>query len=250
MTLDACADLVRRGDPDRWISLRGQPASVRARLLPVYAANIEIARAPWVSTEPMIGQMRLAWWREVMEEIATGAPVRRHEVATPLAQVLPPAGAGALDAAIVARHRDLELAPFADAVALIEYLEDTGGGLMRAAGAALGAAPRGLAEAGFAMGLAAYLRAVPELRARGRRPLPSEDPRDIAELARIGLDRLGAARGGAPDRAARPALLSAWRAGTVLRMARAEPDRVLAGRLEISPFRRDMSLLAHRLRGW
>ncbi|WP_172329370.1 squalene/phytoene synthase family protein [Mangrovicoccus sp. HB161399] len=250
MSLDACADLVRRGDPDRWISLRGQPRAVRARLLPVYAANVEIARAPWVSQEPMIGQMRLAWWREAMEEIASGGPVRRHEVATPLSEVLTAAGAEALDAAIVARHADLEAAPFAGSVALIEYLEDTGGQLMVAAGAALGAGTRGLMDAGFAAGLAAYLRAVPELRARGRRPLPSEDPQDIAELARIGLDRLGAARGSAPEPAARPALLSAWRAGGILRAARAEPGRVLAGRLEISPFRRDVSLLAHRLRGW
>ncbi|WP_236638312.1 alpha/beta hydrolase family protein [Mangrovicoccus ximenensis] len=57
MSLDACADLVRRGDPDRWLSLKGQPAAVRARLMPVYAANIEIARAPWVSSEPAIGHL-------------------------------------------------------------------------------------------------------------------------------------------------------------------------------------------------
>ncbi|MBE3640507.1 squalene/phytoene synthase family protein, partial [Mangrovicoccus algicola] len=198
MSLDACADLVRRGDPARWQSLRGQPDSVRARLLPVYAANLEIARAPWVSAEPAIGQMRLTWWREVMEEIAAGGPVRRHEVATPLAAVLGAEGARALDAAIVARHRDLDPAPFATAVALIEYLEDTGGQVTVAAGAALGAAPAGLADAGFAAGLAAYLRAVPELAARGRQPLHSRAPQDLAELARIGLDRLAAARRARP----------------------------------------------------
>ena len=250
MSLAACADLLRRGDPDRWRALSWLAPDPRARLIPVFAANLEIARAPWVSAEPVIGQMRLTWWREVMAEIASGGPVRRHEVATPLAGVLGPEGARALDAVAVARHRDLDPQPFDSAVGLIEYLEDTGGQLMVAAGAALGAGPRGLLDAGFAAGLANYLRAVPELLARGRQPLPSTDPADLASLARAGLDRLTAARKAGPETAAHPALCTIAGTGFVLQAAAMEPARVLDGRLESSPFRRDLGLMRARLAGW
>ncbi|MBE3640648.1 phytoene synthase, partial [Mangrovicoccus sp. HB182678] len=50
--------------------------------------------------------------------------------------------------------------------------------------------------------------------------------------------------------AAYPALLAGWQARGVLEQVRRDPERVAAGRLEPSPFRRDATLLLHRLRGW
>ena len=45
------------------------PLAARQILFPLYAFNVEVARAPWVASEPMIGEMRLQWWRDVLEEI-------------------------------------------------------------------------------------------------------------------------------------------------------------------------------------
>ena len=66
MSLDACADLVARGDPDRWQALMAAPVAARAKLLPLFALNLELARIPWATKEPMIAEMRLQWWREVV----------------------------------------------------------------------------------------------------------------------------------------------------------------------------------------
>ncbi|TNF18762.1 MAG: phytoene synthase, partial [Rhodobacteraceae bacterium] len=59
----ACAAIVEKGDPDRFASAMAAPVAARARLFPLYAFNLEVARAPWVTQEPMIAEMRLQWWR-------------------------------------------------------------------------------------------------------------------------------------------------------------------------------------------
>ena len=59
MSLQACAELVERGDPDRFLATMAAPVALRATLFPLYAFNVEIARAPWVTQEPMIAEMRL-----------------------------------------------------------------------------------------------------------------------------------------------------------------------------------------------
>ena len=64
----------------------------RRVLFPLYAFNIEVSRAPWVTAEPMIAEMRLQFWRDVVEEIAAGKPPRAHEVAAPLAERDPAPG--------------------------------------------------------------------------------------------------------------------------------------------------------------
>ena len=104
MSLDACAAIVERGDPDRFLATMAAPPAAREVLFPLYAFNIEVARAPVVTNEPEIAAIRLAWWREALDEIASGGPVRRHEVVVPLAQALRPGQAEALDDLVLARQ--------------------------------------------------------------------------------------------------------------------------------------------------
>lgn len=86
--LIACAQLVERGDPDRFAATMAAPVEARKVLFPVYAFNVEVSRAPWVTQEAIIAEMRLQWWTDALEEIASGGLVRRHEVVTSLAHVL------------------------------------------------------------------------------------------------------------------------------------------------------------------
>jgi len=249
MSLAACATLVERGDPDRFLATMTGAPKARARLFPLYAFNLEIARAPWVSSEPMIGQMRLQFWRDTLAEIAQGAPPRAHEVAVPLTQVLRETeqGVDLLDAMVVARLTDLERAPFGSAPALGAYLGETSGNLMVAAVAALGGDP-GLdvpAHAvGRASGLANWLMAVPELQARGWEALPEDIAVLIAE-ARAGLTAARRARFGP----ALPAVRAAWRAEAVLDRAAADLGAIRAGQLGGSEFARRGSLLVKSLTG-
>jgi phytoene/squalene synthetase len=212
------------------------PVAARAVLFPIYAFNLEVARAPFVSDEPMIGEMRLQWWRDALEEIRAGAPPRSHEVVQPLAEVAwaTPLPLEVLDRLAAAHRVHVERAGFEDAGHLDEFLEATGGGLMWASAAALGAGAELEARVrarGWAAGLAAYLRAIPALEARGRRPLPDGRPEAVRALAEQGLEKLRAARGPVPA-AVRPALLAGWRARATLRRAAADPGRVARGALD------------------
>ena len=82
MSLQACAEITRKGDPDRFLSAMAARPALREILFPIYAFNVEVSRAPWVTKEPMIAEMRLQWWRDALQEIAAGGTVRRHDAVT------------------------------------------------------------------------------------------------------------------------------------------------------------------------
>lgn len=230
----SCAGLVQRADPDRFRATMAAPVPVRAVLFPLFAMNVEVSRAPWVTAEPMIAEMRLQWWRDALAEIAAGDAVRRHEVVTPLARALSPQAAAGLDEYIAVRRWDIYREPFEDADHFARYIDRSSGSLFWAAVQGLGPADETVVrDFGFAAGLAGWFRAVPELLAHGRVPLLDGSPEGIRALAREGLDRLQRARAarGRVSRDAAPALLSGWQAGRVLALAEAEPHRVSEGRL-------------------
>ncbi len=249
MTIDACAALVERGDPDRFAAVMAAPLAARPPLLVLYAFNLEVARAPWVTKEPMIAEMRLQWWRDIVEQAATGQ-TRAHEVAGPLAQLIRDRSlpVALLDRMVEARRWDVYTDPFEDTAAFDAYLDDTSGGLMWASALALGAPARAEAAVrhlAWAAGLAAYLRAVPVLEERGRIPLVDGRPDAVAALAQQGLARYRqyrAARAAIP-KAARPALYAGWQARALLQQASAQPQRVAEGTLGLSEFSRRFSLL-------
>jgi hypothetical protein len=202
----------------------------------------------------MICEMRLQWWRDALGNIAAGAADPAHEIAAPLAELIRTRDVplGALDALIVARQRDIYPDPFEDAAAFDGYIDATAAGLTWATARALGApaaAEEAIRDAGWAAGLATYLRAVPALEARGRRPLADGRPEAIADLARTGLARLAKARRAAIPEAAVPALRAGWRADATLRRAAAAPERVAQGALAESEFARRAGLLRRSLLG-
>ncbi|MCR8549750.1 squalene/phytoene synthase family protein [Salipiger sp. P9] len=250
--LIACARLVERGDADRFAAAMAAPVAARKVLFPLYAFNLEVARAPWLTQEAMIAEMRLQWWRDALEEIRGGGVIRRHEVVTPLALVLDAEGAGLLDRLVGARRWDIYRDAFEDAGHFTRYIEETSGHLVLAAGRALGGMPKAVAlDAGYAAGLAQFLRAVPELEAKGRVPLVDGRPEAVAALAQDGLMRLARARAGLGEvpKPARAALLAGWQAGPLLRQAAREPGRVADGALRLSEFHRRAGLMWSALSG-
>jgi phytoene/squalene synthetase len=250
--LIACADLVRRADPPRLQAAMAAPVAARRVLFPVYAFNVEVARAPWVTSEPMIAEMRLQWWVDALDEIRAGGVVRRHEVVTPLARVLDAEGAGLLADLIEARRWDIGRDPFEDEAHFTRYIEATSGNLIRAAARALGPAETDvLVDAGFALGLANWFRAIPALEAAGRRPLPDGRPEAVRALAVEGLRRLAKARAGRAgvSSAAAPALFPLWEAGPVLRAAERRPGAVATGTLDPAPARSRLALILRAMSG-
>lgn len=241
-----CAKLVEQGDPDRFRAVLAARPELRGDLFTLYAFNIEVARAPWVTAEPMIAEMRLQWWRDV---VAESAP-RAHEVAGPfhaLIQTHHLPGA-VIDRLIAARLWEVWREPFADSAALWDYLDATSGGLTllaaRIAGAD-GSRDDLFRDHGRATGMAHFLVAVPALIAHGLSPLPDLAPTAIRALAREAkavLARTTPAINRLP-RPQREALFAGWRARPLLSLAEAQPDLVMAPGIALSPFRQGAGLV-------
>ncbi len=121
--------LVRRVDPDRWLSSRfiADPQA-RADVIAIYAYDYELARAPRVATNPLMGEIRLAWWREVLDEMFEGRHVRHHPTAQALAEVVRRHGLprAPLETMIDGRYRELDPEPLQAAEALT-LARDTAG---------------------------------------------------------------------------------------------------------------------------
>ncbi|GAB5446399.1 squalene/phytoene synthase family protein [Gymnodinialimonas sp.] len=241
MSLQACADLVARGDPRRFRAAMAAPLAARKVLLPLYAFNIEVSRAPWVTEEPMIAEMRLQWWRDALEEIAQGQ-ARRHEVVDALG-FLDVEGAASLDQLIAARRWDIYKEPFEDEAALRQYIQRTSGHLIDVGLRALGGVPSGQTAAiGYAAGLARYLVAVPALEARGRVPLldgrAAALSSQASEALRAWPKRLDLAM------PARAAVFEAAGAKAILKRVLRDPMSVADGRLALPQGRETLSLMA------
>ncbi len=244
MSIQACAEIVHRGDPDRFRAVMAAPVALRARLFPLYAMNVEVARAPWVTQEAMIAEMRLQWWRDVLGEIGNGGTPRAHEVTTPLAQILTPEMAQRLDGLVAARRWDIYRDPFADQGEFDAYIAATSGALYQVACGLAGAdLADTAADFGYAAGVANWFLAVPQLEALGRIPLVDGRPQAVQALARTALARLHQAKAHPIPGQVKPVFWAGWQAQTLLRRAIADPKRVANGTLARSEARKRLSLL-------
>lgn len=167
----AIAALVRRHDPDRFLTALFAPPEKRDSLLTLYAFNHELARAREAVSEPPLALIRLQWWREVVE----GAR-RHHEVAEPLAVALEAADLDRGDLLALIDAREIEVEPAIDTLDVWHrYVMGNAGGVAVAAGRLLGApSPETLRPLGAAFGIAGLLRSVPVHARQGRCLLPVE----------------------------------------------------------------------------
>jgi NADH dehydrogenase [ubiquinone] 1 alpha subcomplex assembly factor 6 len=235
--------IARRHDRDRFLAALFAPAERREDLFALYAFNFEVAKTREIVNEPMLGQIRLQWWREAVDEIYAGGRVRAHEVVQPLAETVRRRALSRehLDRMIDARERDLRDEPPATLAALEAYCEDTAGRLGWLALEALGVdderARRATREIGLAWALTGLIRAIPH-HARARRRYIPEDvaasaglgaeevfalkpspalARAAAAMGEAALAHLGEARHLGAPRAALPVLLPARLAGHYLK---------------------------------
>jgi phytoene synthase len=171
--LSPLATLVRRHDPDRFLTALFAPPEQRETLFLLCAFNHELARAREVASAPTLALVRLQWWREVIE----GEP-RRHEVATPLREALDAGKLTASQLAAMIEGREPEAEPAIPTLdAWLRYLRGTAGRLAAVAGGVLGAdAPmrERLRALGTAYGIAGQLRSVAVLARQGRCLLPED----------------------------------------------------------------------------
>lgn len=79
---------VRSADLDRWLSSRFvNDAGKRADLMVLYAFEAELLTIPTRVTQPLLAEMRYAWWSEQLEGVFAGEPRRGHPILEALADV-------------------------------------------------------------------------------------------------------------------------------------------------------------------
>jgi len=129
-----CLEQVRRFDRDRYMAALFAGGGTRTDLLALYAFNLELAKIREVVREPMMGLIRLQWWRDCIAEIYAGN-ARRHQVAQPLAAAVARRGLPreSFERLIDSREADMDGAAPADLAALRAYAESTGGTLLELA---------------------------------------------------------------------------------------------------------------------
>jgi phytoene synthase len=121
--------IVARVDPDRWLSSRFiADDAARSDVVTLYAFDHELARAPRVASNALLGEIRLTWWREALDEAYGGGAVRLHPTAQALAQVIRSRGLDRelLEAMIDARYRELDATPMTAREAM-DWAEGTAG---------------------------------------------------------------------------------------------------------------------------
>ena len=253
MSFKACAALVEKADPMRFRVAMAAPVPARQILFPLYAFNVEVARAPWVTEEAMIAEMRLQWWRDALEEVAEGKTARRHEVVDALADVLDAEGARCLDGLIAARRWDIYKKPFEGEDHFAEYIDATSGHLMWTAARLLGRADEAVVrDFAYAVGVANLFQAVPALTAQKRQPLMDDTGDALRTLARHAEKRLNAARKAhrAVSKEAGAALVAGYHAKHILWMVKADPARVAEDALDVNPASDSLRFAHVNLRGW
>lgn len=185
--LSYCAGQVRDFDNDRFLACLFADEGVREDLFALYAFNLELSKIRETVSEPMIGRMRLQFWRDSVPGIMAGKPPA-HAVATPLAECVQRAKIpeAALTALIDARETDLDDMPPRDLVALEDYAARTSSSVMAMAVRVLGGDADGYGDvlhaAGIATALTGLVRAIPYQASTGRVTLPAD------LCAKAGLD--------------------------------------------------------------
>lgn len=175
--------ILRTADPDRRLAALFAPDEIRARLFALYAFNHEVARIAEATSEGMIAEMKLTWWREAVADIHAPQPrIRRHAVTEGLAAIADRVSQAELDGLLDARFDDIAGHPFATLDDVFAYVDATAGQLMRLALRLCdaGADDDLVLTAGRAWGLTGLLRAFPVRAQIGRAPVGGED------LARVG----------------------------------------------------------------
>lgn len=178
--IDHTYQLVRQYDRDRYLSALLAPDQHQPALMALFAFNSEIARIREIVSEPLPGEVRLQWWRDLLEGTGHGAvasnPVANALLRTVETYNLPTRG---LIQMIEARIFDLYNDPMPSMNDLEGYAGETVSGLIQLGAMVLnGGRDPGTANpaghAGVAYCLTGLMRALPWHAARQQMYLPKD----------------------------------------------------------------------------
>jgi phytoene synthase len=179
--LKSCLDLLRKGDRERYLTVLFAPEEKRPALAALYAFNLETARMRDLVSEPMPGEIRLQWWRDVVSGEREGEG-RQNPVGAALltrrSKHMDCRGRRSTNLT-EARIFDLYDDPMPDRATLEGYLGETASIMFQLAAQILDPAAAELSadasgHAGVAYGISGLMRLVPLHRARGQVYVPGD----------------------------------------------------------------------------
>lgn len=271
-------EAVRASDRDRYLSALYAPEEKRPALLALYAFNAEIAGVRDRIREALPGEVRLQWWRDVLEagtrQAAAGHPVAEALVEAMATYRLPQtAFANYLEARIFDLYND----PMPSRNDLEGYCGETAGAIIQLSAMVLDreAATEFSAlagHAGCAQAIAGLLRLLPLHRARGQCFVPQDvlaavgsSPEEfisgdggegaagaLAAMIALAAEHLAAFEKGARalPLSLRPAFLPVALTGAYLARLRKMGTRALTADADIAAWKRHAILFRRAARGW
>ena len=265
---DISLAMLRDTDRDRYLACLLSPEDKRGALAALYAFNAEIARIRDLVHDPLPGEIRMQYWRDLLEGNAHGSTEANPLAAALLSAVethrLP---RQTLVNMIEARIFDLYDDPMESRTSLEGYAGETASALIQLAGLVL--APEeamkstdAAGHAGVAQAISGMLLLMPLHQRRGQVYIPLEilsatgldretflagadKPRIAAAIeafAGLGRDHLAKARTSALSPAIVPAFLPVALAEPVLIKAQKRGAAVLEGSLQEPQWRRQMRM--------
>lgn len=203
-------------DPERALALAYVPAIARPALATLWRLDERLGAVPRNATEPRIGQIRLAWWREALSRLDVAPPPPEPLLAEIAATLLPRGLAGSALADLADGWVPLLTSPIDDD-GLALYAAERGGRLFALAQSLLeadGDPTIDRAGEGWALVDLARFAADPQLAARAlamartrlsgkRRWQPAGRPLGMLAVLAARDARAGIGRQGSPARMAR-----------------------------------------------
>jgi len=83
---DTLSAELKQRDRERWLSILWAPSAARPALVALHAYDMEQQRVVAEGREPMLAEIRLAWWREQLEALAAGRPPPPQPILRALAE--------------------------------------------------------------------------------------------------------------------------------------------------------------------
>ncbi len=161
-----CAELVRAHDFTRYASALFVPATQRRALLALYAFNVEICRVHTQVSQPLPGEIRLQWWRDMLAGQGHGGIEGNPIAAELLAAIHSHRWPVERLTRLIEEHEfDLYNDPMPTMAALEGYLNDTSSALFSLAAAVMGPPSSDVEHlarhAGLAQGIVRVMASLP-----------------------------------------------------------------------------------------
>ena len=233
-------------EPERYAASLIGSIDEQEKLHYLYALNYEISKAAWISSEPLICQIRLKWWKDSLTDHSV---IKSYQFINKIVNMFEISSIPIelISEMIDARYWDTNSSKFQSVTDEDDYINKTYGNLFWI-GAQLLGADRNLEEPvrdyAYGAGVSSFLLAAPRLLSKNRQPFLENNDEYIKNMAtkallkyKLGKKVLNS------QKYLYPILFSAWQTNTLLNKAIRSPKSISAGRLKLGELRRKWSFL-------